>query len=144
MPLWQMFEVEALDYIGVGGTFTAYSLSDRLGITPTEASEWTQRYLTAQRGQKSRTKYILTRQGRTSAAVWTVGRRVQDARVITAQFASDMKRRITRAVEPDLARIGQVNPQARRQIESGLSPIVDSLVGVVAGVLRTFGWEDEK
>ncbi len=141
---WQIFEQQVLDLYGVGAVFTNKSLAEDWEITPKRASRHIDNYLKTQRHKDSKTKYVLVREGRTGNALWTVGRRARDARNGLGQFADDTRHRILRAVQPDLVRIGQINPQARKAVEQGLEPMVDGLVQVLVGVMGSVGWNGDE
>lgn len=140
-PVWLQFQREILDTLTIGDQFTAHDVAGWTGVSREDASAWIQCYLGAQRGRRAATKYVLSRTGRTRAAVWTVGRRTEDARNIVGQFGADIGCTIRRAVEPDLTRIGMVNPRARVAVEASLDPMISGLVGVIDGIMKSVGWD---
>lgn len=140
VPVWLYFQTEVLDPRGVGASFSAVSLADELGVEPADASEWIDRYLVAQRAPRSQTRYVLVRSGRTSAAVWTIGRRTQDGRDRLAQFGDDVTTTLRRAVRPDIHRLAKVNPRAAREIDGVLDPLLDNVGQIVASVVRAMGF----
>lgn len=142
-PIWMTFEQEVLDTLGVGASFSARSLADDYGIDGKDASEWIQRYLEAQRTKHSQTKYVLHRQDRTTAAVWTIGRRTKDARARLAQFGDDVQTTIRRAVRPDIHRLAEVNPRVARAVDEVLDPLLESVGRTVTAVMLALGWEQE-
>jgi hypothetical protein len=140
-----VFEQEVLDHLGVGASFSAVSIATDFHIDTTDASEWIQRYLAAQRSSRSQTKYVLHRQDRTSAAVWTIGKRTKDARARVAQFGDDVQATIRRAVRPDIHRLAEVNPRLARAVDEVLDPLLDSVGKTVSAVMLALGWDaDEK
>lgn len=150
MTRWEHFERVFLDPLysiaeGQRQTagFTNEALARYLRIPSTEASALVQSYLDAQRGKRSKTSYVLRRKGRTKSAVWYVGVRTKDAKMRMGQFASDVKRNITRALKPDLRRIGERNPRALPAIEEGLEPAIDGFSQMVAAVFSMAGLDEE-
>src|SRR5262245_28912709 len=93
--------------------FTSREMADSVGISYSEASWYIQSYLAAQRKPKSKTLFLLKREGRTSKAVWSVGERSEDVRLRLSSFTGDMVRTVERALDPDLMRIVEINPRAR-------------------------------
>jgi hypothetical protein len=61
---------------------------------------------------------VIRRNGRTSTSVWHVGVRTADALATSHQFFDDVRTRFTVALAPDLARIDELNPRARRKCEA--------------------------
>jgi len=115
--------------------FTAHDIADGLGVSAPEASLYIQAYLSAQRSQNSLTLYVLKREGRTTAAVWSVGQRVADARVIGGTLFEDVACKVHRAFEPDLKRLAHRNPRAARYAERKIVSVVDgALVTLAAAV----------
>lgn len=110
MTKWQMME----SYLtGFGHKeFTNRDVAEVWRITPAEASGLIQAYLDAQVSPRSKTKYVITRSGRTSKAVWRRGHRVSDAQNLAAQTADDLKCRVDGFVLGTLRRMGVKNPQA--------------------------------
>jgi hypothetical protein len=146
-PLWLTFEAEVLDELGVGSSFSAVSLANDLGIDGADASRWIQNYLSAQRGKRSQTKYVLYRQDRTSAAVWTIGKKTKDARARLAQFGDDVQNTMRRAVRPDIHRLAEINPKVARAVDEVLDPLIDSVGKTVHAVMMAVGFdrgEDEE
>lgn len=128
---WETFEREVLIPLGGAG--------NRFRMTGSGRGGELQAYLAEQRRPKSRARFVLSRKGRTSAAVWTIGARSKDANRIVAQFGDDVKHRILRAIEPDLARIGELNPRAVPLITTALEPAVDSVIGMIDAMLAVAG-----
>jgi hypothetical protein len=115
---WEQLEAWLFESNTFGGQFTNHDVADGLGVSSSEASTYLQSYLDAQRSTRSRTLYVIHRTGRTSTAVWQAGVRTADVRATSNQFFDDVKVRFVRAVEPDLARIAELNPRARRKCEA--------------------------
>ena len=116
MKRWELLEAWLFEIHTFGGVFTNYDVADGLGITPRQATHYIQAYLAAQRGAAD-TLYVIYREGRTKRAVWRVGIRTADARALSHTYFDDVKVKFQRAVEPDLIRIGELNPRARRRCE---------------------------
>jgi hypothetical protein len=133
MNQWETFERDVLDDMDVGDRFTCQG----------ETSKAVQRYLRAQRRKGSRTRYVLSREGRTRAAVWTIGTRAQDTRRVVGQFGSDVACTMRRAVRHDLDRMVDLNPRQRALIEAQLTPLLDGMTSVIDAMLATVGWTDE-
>ncbi len=144
LPVWLVFEQEVLDQLGVGASFSAVSIAQEYGIDGKDASEWIQRYLSAQRSPKSQTKYMLHRQARTTAAVWTIGARTKDARDRLGQFGDDIITTLRRAVRPDIHRLAEVNPRAARVVGAALDPLLDSVGQTVKAVMIAVGWDPDE
>jgi len=113
-------------------TFTSRDVADALGVSSPEASQFIQAYLEAQRQDDSTTLYVLKREGRTTRAVWSVGQRVADARVIGGTLFEDVACKVHRAFEPDLRRLAERNPRAARYTERKLEAVVDGALKVLA------------
>lgn len=112
MTRWERFEDHLTDYAATGVAFNSRAIAEDLGISPHRASYDIQNYLDAQTAKNPRTKYVLTREGRTTAAMWHVGARTTDVRALGRQTSDDFSRRINRFVAPTLRRIGELNPRA--------------------------------
>jgi hypothetical protein len=146
-PIWMTFEHEVLDQLKVGATFSAVSLAKDLGVDSPDASEWIQNYLSAQRGQRSQTKYTLYRvQGRTTSAVWTFGKKTKDARARLGQFGEDLIVTLRRAVRPDIHRLSAINPAAARAVDEVLDPLLNNVGHTVKAVMLAVGrrWDDDE
>lgn len=142
-PIWLTFEEEVLDQLGVGASFSAVSLAEQVGISGADASEWIQNYLTAQRGKRAQTRYVLHRQARTTAAVWTIGKRTKDARKRLSQFGDDVNATIRRAVRPDIHRLAEVNPRAARAVDVVLDPLLDMVGSTINALISALPNKDE-
>lgn len=130
MTKWEQLEQWLFDkHTFGGGGFTNRDVVDGLSVTGAQATAMIRSYENAQRATRSRTLYVLHREGRTSRAIWKVGIRATDARAISHQFSSDVAQRWKRAVEPDLRQIGARNPDAAKRCEA----IIDA---VAEGALR--------
>lgn len=143
-PIWLTFEEEVLDQKGVGESFSAVSLANELGIDGTEASSWIDNYLSAQRGKRAQTRYVLHRQGRTTAAVWTIGRRSKDANARLGQFGDDIQATMRRAVRPDIHRLAEINPRLAQRVDKALDPLIDSIGTIVTSVMLAVGWKSDE
>lgn len=142
-------------YEGEHLRFTAaeYAADVHGGVIP-EASADIQDYLDAQRRRPrvardgvvsggSNTLFVLHRVPgtRTRGAIWEAGVSVQDARSVGAGFADDVKRTVMRAFAPDLARIGERNSRARRQIEAQIGQVVDGALMILESASRGL-WDE--
>jgi hypothetical protein len=116
--MWEELESWLFESNTFGGQFANADVAKGLGVGSYTATRYIQSYLGAQRRPKSRTLYVLHRSDRTTRAVWHVGVRAADVRATSHQFFDDTKRRFTRALEPDLARVAALNPRARRKCEA--------------------------
>lgn len=112
MTRWHQFEDYLTQHATAGTAFNSRAVAQDLGVSNHRASRDIQNYLDAQTSEKSRTKYVLTREGRTVAAMWHVGARSTDARGLGRQTSDDIARRVERFVAPTLKRIGEKNPRA--------------------------------
>lgn len=111
---WEELEQYLMDRELLEQEFNSIALAQDLGVTPLYASSLIQSYLDAQRRYKSDTLFVLSRQGRTSNAVWHVGARTRDVRMLTIQCLSDITVKVTDALEPDLRRMSGLNPRAAK------------------------------
>lgn len=143
MRAWEWFEVNVLDDLGIGSTFTNRNVASWYGITPDEASSYITAYVDAQRRPRNPGRYVLHREGRTAAAWWTIGMRTDDARDVLGQWGDDIRHRARYAVEPDLRRIAARNPRAARFISSTLEPAVNGLVSMVEAMMATVHWQPD-
>lgn len=147
---WEYFERVFLDPLysyadrrDTRAGFSAEAAADYLSLDTAEVSDYIQSYLGAQRSSTAETTYVLRREGRTKSAVWYVGHRTKDAKVRLGQFGSDVRRTITRALQPDLRRIGELNPRALPAIEAGLVPAIDAFSELVASVFTMAGFTEQ-
>jgi len=123
---WEQLEEWIFENHPTGGAFSNRELASRLGVSRRQASRLIRRYTDAQRRPRSRTLYVLHRNGRTSRAVWRFGIRTADMRGIGGQYFDDVQQKFHRAVEPDLRRIAALNPRAARQCEAIIEAVGDS------------------
>lgn len=140
---WERLEEWLFEQHTLGGSFTVYDVADAMGCESSAASGYIQAYLEAQRSGSSRTLYVLHRDGRTSAAIWTVGIRSADARAVSHTFYEDVKRKWMRAVEPDLARIAARNPAARPRVERIISAVFDHALHLMRIAVDGFDGGDD-
>ena len=120
---WRQLDEHLYETGALGLVFNSAALADDLGLSTPDASALIQAYLNAQRGAESKTRYLLRREGRTRAATWHVGVRTKDVRLHIGQFASDVRRRVERAIEPDLRRALTLNPRATHVVGYGMDAI---------------------
>lgn len=131
---WQKLEdwISATEVV----SFNSLALAEELRVSRKEASELIQSYLSAQRSRDPRTKYVLKRKGRTTAAVWSVGERTSDVIKIGKEFAEDVKVRLTRAVMRDLEHVAVLNPRTRRKVESVVSALAEGAVPILVAAVN--------
>jgi hypothetical protein len=115
-PLWTPLETYIVAHPGVA--FSSTQLARDLSLSSPEATRLIQSYLNAQRQASSTTKFVLRREGRTTGAVWHPGHRIEDVRELRAQHLDDMSIRLTRALAPDLRRMGVLNHQVAAVAEA--------------------------
>ena len=133
---WEKMEAWLFDqYEDRPGTFTSKELATNLDVSNQEASRLIRSYLDAQRGGKASTLYVLKREGRTTNAVWSVGQRTVDARIIGHTLFEDVDAKIHRAFAPDLKRLAARNPRAARYVEAKLQAVVDGALVVLAAAV---------
>lgn len=139
MRRWELVE-EYIDTYGMlNESFSAVEYAATNGLSTPTASAYLQAYITAQRGAKSRTKYVLKRMPgtRTRNARWSVGERVKDVRSLGMTFSGDVKAKWLKAVEPDIRRIAAINPQAARRAEIIIDATLDGALKVLEAAVRT-------
>jgi hypothetical protein len=101
-----LIETELLDK-----RFNVTALAKAMNVPRSEASGYIKAHLKAQRNENACTLYVLSRQGRTSRAIWHVGARTDDVHMVTKQCLSDMTVKVTDALTPDLRRMSGLNPR---------------------------------
>ena len=114
--------------------FTADELAIAFDVSTREASRMIQSYLTAQRGKRAQTSFVLKREGRTKRAVWSVGHATSDARTLGRVLFDDFLTTVLRAYKPDLVRIGKANPRAARFIVAKMETM-DAAVQLLGSAL---------
>lgn len=139
LPAWKSIEIYIDKNLAVGSTFTSRDYAASVGVSSAIASRHIQSYLTAQRGADATCKYILKRQPgtRTRNAVWSIGDRARDIRVLGLGFSNDTKTKWKRAVEPDIRRIAAVNPLAARRAEILIDAVFDGALKVLEAAVKT-------
>lgn len=131
MTKWEHLEQWIAENDIENGSFTSVDLAHGLEITRPEASELIQFYLIAQRGRRSKTLYVLRREGLTRNARWHVGIRTTDARGVGQQLFGDVTVKFRRAVEPDLKRIARRNPLAAHQCETIIEAVGEGVMRIL-------------
>lgn len=128
---WEALEAYLMDFDKAN--FSAVEYAGEAGIEVPEASAAIQEYLDQQRRVKSPTLYVLRREPdtRTRNARWAVGVRAKDARLVGRSLVSDVRRKFLRAVKPDLDRIGELNPQAKRVVAAQIDSILNGAMVVL-------------
>lgn len=130
--MWRVLEEWIVETYGFGGSFTNRDVAEGLDITNAQASMLIQSHLDAQRAAEPLTMYVLHRDGRTSAAVWTAGISTADARAVSQQFVNDVQRTVRRAFAPDLLRIAALNPRAARRCEAWIDAVAVNAMQVLS------------
>ena len=131
---WERLEEWLIDH--EDAHFDAHQLAKSMRVPVGEASNLISGHLTAQRGKKSKTLFVLKRQGRTRNAVWSVGERTADAHLINQTLFTDIDVKIRKAFAPDLNALKARNPRAARRVELTLSAVVDGALAVMAAALN--------
>jgi hypothetical protein len=123
--------------------FDVHQLAAGLGEDTHEATWIIQSYLIAQRAKNSSTLFVLKREGRTRRAVWSVGQRTADARVIGGTLFEDVNVKVRNAFAPDLKRLAEKNPRAARYAAAKIEAVTDGAMKVLAAAVDNFGEDDE-
>ena len=131
MTKWLTLEDWLVETMPDGGSFTHADVVSHFGVSGAEASRMVQSYLRAQRSEDSQTLYVLHRENRTAAAVWTAGVRTIDARQTSGQFFDDVAYRWIAAVTPDLRRIAAINPRAARKCRQIIRAVSEGAMTVL-------------
>lgn len=90
--------------------FANWELAGLMGVSSEEASELIQAYQRAQKLQK--TKFVISREGRTSGAVWHVGSTANALQRVKGQFVDDVLHRVHGHLSPTVDAISVHNPRA--------------------------------
>jgi hypothetical protein len=106
--------------------FTAEGLGTLVGQPTYRIGRLIQCHLVHQTSPWAISPVVLTRTGRTRAAVWHVGTRVADVKNLGKQTASDLRCRIQDFVEPTLTRIETLNPRAAATAQIALQALLYS------------------
>lgn len=133
--------VEAWIFDNDEQAFNVYDLADGMGVDSVAATDLIQSYLDAQRRPNSDTLYVLKREGRTRSAVWSVGQRTADAKVIGGVLFEDVAVKVNRAFAPDLQRLAAKNPRAAKFAEQKIAAVIDGALVVLASAVSAY--EDE-
>ena len=136
MTRWETFEDWVFNHDRE--RFTSHELAESLGVSRREASVLIGSYLAAQRSPRASTLYVLKREGRTSAAVWSVGQRTSDAKIIGGMLWEDVNAKVLRAFRPDLERLADKNPRAARYCEQKIEAVMDGALKVLAAAVDTY------
>jgi len=140
MTYWETLEAWLFDHDAE--RFTVYDIAGGMSISVIEASGLIQAYLSAQRADKPRTLYVLKRDGRTKAAVWSVGQRTADARSIGKTLFEDVEVKVLRAFAPDLERLAERNPRAARYAKAKIVAVIESALPMLAASVDLMFPED--
>ncbi len=130
---WERLEEYLYDYDLSGKAFAARRYAAERGLPMNEASRDIQSHLSAQRSPKSKTLFVLKREPgrRTRNAIWSVGQRTADVRVLGRGFGDDVRAKFRRAVRPDILRIAQINKRAAKEAERKIDAIADGALKVL-------------
>lgn len=145
MTRWEHLEEYAKTEMLLQSSFSAKEYAAKTGITTAQAARNIQAYLTAQRGARSQTAYILRRSPgtRTRSARWSVGKRSADARAIGSVFGDDVQAKALRAFEPDLTRIAALNPRTARLVERQLKATMENAIALLSMAVQGMAPDDE-
>lgn len=145
MRRWERLEAYLFDFDLTGGSFSVYEYAAAVGISVAEASHDIQAYLYEQRKPDGRAHalYVLRRMPgtRTRNARWAVGQRTRNVADVGRSLHSDVRRRVLRAVAPDLRQIGAINPRAAKRAERAITSIVDGALVVLEQAVEGIGEE---
>ena len=146
MTLSRWERLEEYLYDKDDSSFSVYEYMDDTGLDAYDARMDIQSYLRAQRGSRSKTLYVLRRLPgtRTTNARWSAGVRTKDARHIGKALADDTKRRVMRAFQPDLIRLGMLNKRAKRQVEAQISAVIDGAMAILAAAAEGMQRDDDE
>jgi hypothetical protein len=137
---WEKMEAWLFDnYEDRPGQFSSRDLAASLDVDNQEASRMIQAYLDAQRRSNASTLYVLKREGRTTKAVWSIGQRTADARVIGRTLFEDVDVKVRRAFARDLDHLAERNPRAAKYVEAKLQAVVDGALVVLAAAVDADG-----
>lgn len=114
--------------------FSARDLARELEIERCEASGLIYAYRDAQRNGK--TLFVLKREGRTRAAVYSIGERTTDAMALSRQLFSDVQVKVRNAYEPDLRQLAAINPHAAKRVELTLNAVLEGAMPILAAALN--------
>jgi hypothetical protein len=128
---WEWLEDWLIDH--EDETFTVHQLAASMGISTTTATWLIQGYLLAQRGKESHTLYVLKRQGRTRAAIWSSGLRRPDAQRLDTTLLDDIIVKVNRAWVHDARKLAEKNPKLAKRYERK----VEAMMGGALVMLRT-------
>jgi hypothetical protein len=123
--------------------FTVYDVAAGFGCPVHEATALVQAYLAAQRREQSGTLFVLKREGRTRSAVWSVGQRTVDARVIGGTLFEDVEVKVRRAFAPDMARLAAKNPRAAKYCEAKIDAVMNGALVVLKSAVDSYMAESE-
>jgi len=121
--------------------FDVYMVAEGMKITVQSATRMIQSYLRAQRKPESNTLFVLKREGRTRSAVWSLGTRTVDARMIGGTLFEDVETKIRRAFEPDMRRLAQRNKKAAKYVEASLGGVINGALAVLASAVERYSEE---
>ena len=130
---WEVLEEVLIDHDT--DRFTVGEIAGWLELSNAEGSLYIQAYLDAQRRPNSNTLFVLKREGRTSNAIWSVGERAADMRILGDTLFADVTRKVNRAFEPDLAKLAARNPRLRKRAERKIARVVGNALGYLRDML---------
>jgi hypothetical protein len=115
-----------------GLQFSSVDLSIDMGVSAIEARKMIQSYLHVQRKPDSPALFVLKRRGRTRSALWSIGDRAIDARVVGGTLFEDVTVKVQRAFQHDLEHLRQCNPASAEYVEKTLVSVIDGALRVLA------------
>jgi hypothetical protein len=147
MTLWQELETWLFDMYDEHGPkfrFTSHTIQDDLKVSGYDASTLIQSYLEAQRRPDSETLFVLKREGRTSAAIWSMGIRTADARAMGNTLYRDITVKVKRAYAPDMKRLAMRNPKAAKFVNQKIDHMVPHALALIAESLDSYFDDDDE
>lgn len=107
-------------------SFTVHQLAELNNVPVEFASSAIQAYLTAQRGARSKTRYILCRVGRTRSATWEFGLRKRHGQARSRTLSEDLQVSLAN-YRSDMLRLKRLNPR--------LAPYIDAKIAGAEGAI---------
>lgn len=91
-------------------TFTSVELAESLGVARSEASRLIAMHVLKQQQPRVKPRHVISRIGRTAAAVWYVGAGEADAQLTERQYADDVEFK-NRVASVHTAAVASANPR---------------------------------
>jgi hypothetical protein len=115
--------------------FTVYDVAGMLEIPTRTATGLIQAYQQEQWRPDSETAFVIKRQGRTRAAVWSAGVRKKDVKQVNLTFYEDMTVKARRAFQPTLERIAVLNPRQAEEVTKTIDGTLEGAFRVMRAAL---------